>query len=122
MCGALRFEGGHIRALFSGPVLNYGANFATLFAVKVVLVVLLEAKWSEDVVLVMDLESQVVPNWLNSPLTRPWKWWIYFEELDKLMSMSDNIQIKLVPKGLNSMAASLATLGIQRNEVLKAWW
>ncbi|KAL4273331.1 hypothetical protein GQ457_13G003290 [Hibiscus cannabinus] len=70
----------------------------------------------------MELESQVVLNWLDAPLTRPQKWWDYFEELDKLMSMSDNIHFKLVPKGENSMAASLATLGIQRNEVLKAWW
>ncbi|KAK8588938.1 hypothetical protein V6N12_023348 [Hibiscus sabdariffa] len=120
--GALRFEGGHIRALFSGPVLNYGADFVTLFAVKVALEVLLEAKWSEDVVLVMELESQVVLNWLSSPLTRPRKWWDYFEELDKLMSRSNNIHFKLVPKGVNSMAVSLATLDIQRNEVLKAWW
>ncbi|KAL4309428.1 hypothetical protein GQ457_01G032330 [Hibiscus cannabinus] len=70
----------------------------------------------------MELESQVVLNWLDYPLTRPWKWWDYFEELDKLMSRSDIIHFKLVPKGENSMAASLATLGIQRNEVLKAWW
>ncbi|KAK9030039.1 hypothetical protein V6N11_031477 [Hibiscus sabdariffa] len=99
--GALCVEGGHIRALFSGPVSNYGADFATLFAVKVALEVFLEAKWSEDVVLVMELESQVVLNWLDSPLTRPWKWWGYFEELDILMSRSDNIHFKLVPKGEN---------------------
>ncbi|KAL4341053.1 hypothetical protein GQ457_08G002300 [Hibiscus cannabinus] len=69
--GALRFEGGYIRALFSGPVSNYDAAFTTLFAVKVALEVLLEAKWSENAGLVLELESHVVLNWLDSPLTRP---------------------------------------------------
>ncbi|KAK8685373.1 hypothetical protein V6N13_041376 [Hibiscus sabdariffa] len=69
--GALCFEEGHIRALFFGLVSNYGAYFTTLIVIKVTLKVLIEANWSEDVVLLMELESQVVLNWLDSPLSRP---------------------------------------------------
>ncbi|KAK9007450.1 hypothetical protein V6N11_074372 [Hibiscus sabdariffa] len=32
--GALRFEGGHIRALFSDPVSNYGADFSNSLCSK----------------------------------------------------------------------------------------
>ncbi|KAL4351584.1 hypothetical protein GQ457_06G004080 [Hibiscus cannabinus] len=67
--GALRLEGGYIRALFSGPVSNYGADFATLIAVKVALEVLLEAKWSEDAGLVLELESQVASCLGNGGIT-----------------------------------------------------
>ncbi|KAK8714481.1 hypothetical protein V6N13_149671 [Hibiscus sabdariffa] len=58
-CGeTLRTEGGHFRTLFFGPVLNYGADFATLSVVKVTLEVLVETNWSEDDVGLIELESQ----------------------------------------------------------------
>ncbi|KAK8485843.1 hypothetical protein V6N11_012870 [Hibiscus sabdariffa] len=75
-CGeTLRTEGGHFRTLFFGPVLNYGADFATLSVVKVTLEVLVETNWSEDDVGLIELESQKGVISMAASLSRIFQWW-----------------------------------------------
>ncbi|KAL4324908.1 hypothetical protein GQ457_11G031730 [Hibiscus cannabinus] len=120
--GTLHSKEGHIIALFSGPVQVVSSHFAVMEAVKCALEVLFESNWVGKATLKVELQSQVVLNWIMSPSLRPGKNWEAFESLDKLTSSIINIQFVYRRRERTSMADVLANMGSQRTEILKAWW
>ncbi|KAK8575645.1 hypothetical protein V6N13_033110 [Hibiscus sabdariffa] len=68
--GMLLFGGGVIRALFSGPVVDYGRVPINLFAVKVTLETFKKAGWASSSALTIVLDNRVLINWLENTLQR----------------------------------------------------
>ncbi|KAL4347478.1 hypothetical protein GQ457_17G001450 [Hibiscus cannabinus] len=66
--GMLLFGGGVIRALFSGPVVDYGRVPIDLFAVKVALETFKKAGWASSSALTIVLDNIVLINWLENTL------------------------------------------------------
>ncbi|KAL4319081.1 hypothetical protein GQ457_18G021000 [Hibiscus cannabinus] len=88
--GIMHTYSGLIRAMFSGPVENDGADFAEIMTIKTALEIFIEAKWAGKEVLMVESDSQVVLNWISQPLLRPWKWWTLFEQIDRLVKVSSS--------------------------------
>ncbi|KAE8726444.1 hypothetical protein F3Y22_tig00006886pilonHSYRG00006 [Hibiscus syriacus] len=80
--GVLRNSEGHVVAMFFGPVSLVNVDFAELVAIKFTLELFCGSKWLRNVVLIIESDSAVVLNWLQSYSGRPWKWGSTFEEID----------------------------------------
>ncbi|KAL4272005.1 hypothetical protein GQ457_13G000990 [Hibiscus cannabinus] len=70
--GILRNYVGNLKAIFSGPVMGVGADFAELSAVKTTLEVFVETEWDKEVDLFVDSNLKVVLFWIKNNLFRHW--------------------------------------------------
>ncbi|KAK8575648.1 hypothetical protein V6N12_063316 [Hibiscus sabdariffa] len=73
--GDIRDETGALRALFAGPVAVSDPDVVKLLTVKFALELFCETSWIGKVGLLVEVDSQVVLNWVSTPFTRPWRWW-----------------------------------------------
>ncbi|KAK9044178.1 hypothetical protein V6N11_072494 [Hibiscus sabdariffa] len=69
--GVLRNYKGDVSAIFSGPVVSIGADFAELVAVRTALEFFKETKEIGKSLLCFESDSQVVLMWLKDIATRP---------------------------------------------------
>ncbi|KAK8634011.1 hypothetical protein V6N13_014840 [Hibiscus sabdariffa] len=120
--GMLLFGGGVIRALFSGPVVDYGRVPIDLFAVKVALETFKKAGWASSLALTIVLDNRVLINWLENTPQRPWGIAKYIAEIDSLVCGCVNVQFKSAEISNMAMVGSLAYDGLSRSTWLVAWW
>ncbi|KAL4383374.1 hypothetical protein GQ457_15G025730 [Hibiscus cannabinus] len=120
--GVLRHEERILRALFSGQLEDFGAGFAELMAIKMVLELFIEACWEGTASLIVKSDSEVVLNWLKNHVYRPWKWWSHLAEIDLLSKRLVKVQFKHVSRNCNALADGLAKDGVNRSSFFKAWW
>ncbi|KAK8669316.1 hypothetical protein V6N13_106750 [Hibiscus sabdariffa] len=120
--GMLLFGGGVIRALFSGPVVDYGRVPIDLFAVKVALETFKKAGWASSLALTIVLDNRVLINWLENTLQRPWGIAKYIAEINSLVCGCVNVQFKSAEISNMAMVGSLAYDGLSRSTWLVAWW
>ncbi|KAK8625433.1 hypothetical protein V6N13_090305 [Hibiscus sabdariffa] len=92
--GLLLFGGGVIRAIFSGPVVDYGRAPIDLFAVKVALEIFKKAGWASSSALTIVLDNKVLINWLENTLQRPWGIAKHIAKIDSLICGCANVQFK----------------------------
>ncbi|GMJ00607.1 hypothetical protein like AT4G29090 [Hibiscus trionum] len=120
--GVLRTDSGDIRALFSGPIQPFSADFAELVALRTALEIFIEAGWLGRANLVVESDSQTVLNWVANKSLRPWRWWSVFEDIDILRSQINQCTFVHVSRNLNQLADHLAKEGMHRPMIFKAWW
>ncbi|KAK8995100.1 hypothetical protein V6N11_069548 [Hibiscus sabdariffa] len=120
--GALRDETGALRALFAGPVADSDSDIAKLLAVKFALELFCETSWIGKVGLLVEVDSQVVLNWVSSPFTRPWRWWPQLIAIDLLTKRIGKVDFNLVDRQRNALAFGLSRDGALRASFFKAWW
>ncbi|KAE8696464.1 hypothetical protein F3Y22_tig00110670pilonHSYRG00065 [Hibiscus syriacus] len=120
--GVLRNSEGHVVAMFFGPVSLVNVDFAELVAIKFALELFCGSKWLRNVVLIIESDSAVVLNWLQSYSGRPWKWGSTFEEIDGMVLKIKDVSFEFTPRLRNSMADHLAKIGSRRNVMFKASW
>ncbi|KAL4284097.1 hypothetical protein GQ457_16G022540 [Hibiscus cannabinus] len=120
--GILRDDSGLIRALFSGPVDGAYINVARLLAISYALDLFCEINWDGLFGLLVELESQVVLNWITKPNLRPWKWWHKLVSIDLLVKRAGLVEFKVVHRQSNALAFGLASDGASRDSFFKAWW
>ncbi|KAL4385411.1 hypothetical protein GQ457_15G023500 [Hibiscus cannabinus] len=73
--GILQTYEGFIRAMFSGPLPELGAEYAGITTIKLAMEVFEEAGWAGVAELVVELDSKVVLNLTSNLWQRPWIWW-----------------------------------------------
>ncbi|KAK8696940.1 hypothetical protein V6N13_113108 [Hibiscus sabdariffa] len=120
--GLLLFGGGVIRAIFSGPVVDYGRAPIDLFAVKVALEIFKKAGWASSSALTIVLDNKVLINWLENTLQRTWGISKHIAEIDSLICGCANVQFKSAENSNMAMVGSLAYDGLSRSTWLVAWW
>ncbi|KAK8686373.1 hypothetical protein V6N13_125398 [Hibiscus sabdariffa] len=120
--GILVTEGGVVRALFSGPVVDCGSVPIDLFTVKVALETFKKAGWASGSALTIELDNRVLINWLENTLQRPWRIAKYIAEIDSLVCGCVNVQFKLADILNLAMAGSLTLDGLSRSNWLVVWW
>ncbi|KAK9000739.1 hypothetical protein V6N11_081227 [Hibiscus sabdariffa] len=81
--GVLRNHKGEVIAIFYGPAECFGADYSELVAIKMAFNLFKETNVFGKARLVIESDSQIVLNWLQNFLARPWKWWSLFEEIDR---------------------------------------
>ncbi|KAL4325602.1 hypothetical protein GQ457_11G004690 [Hibiscus cannabinus] len=110
--GVLRTSEGNMRAIFSGPVACEGPDFAELMAVKIALLLFIQANWVGKVLLILESDSQLALHWIMNSDSRPWRWWKDFEEIDSLVKTIDQVKFDYVPRERNCLADNLAKAGV----------
>ncbi|KAK8574915.1 hypothetical protein V6N12_062592 [Hibiscus sabdariffa] len=120
--GALRDETGALRALFAGPVAVSDLNVAKLLAVKFALELFCETSLIGKVGLLVEVDSQVVLNWVSTLFTRPWRWWPQSIAIDLLTKRIGKVDFNLVDRQRNALAFGLSRDGALRASFFKVWW
>ncbi|KAK9024655.1 hypothetical protein V6N11_004813 [Hibiscus sabdariffa] len=120
--GVLRDDSGSIRALFSGPVEGADMDVARILAISYALELFCEINWGGIFGLLVELDSQVVLNWITKPNHRPWKWWHKLVSVDLLIKRAGMVEFKIVHQQCNALAFGLARDGASRDSFFKAWW
>ncbi|KAE8726307.1 hypothetical protein F3Y22_tig00007099pilonHSYRG00013 [Hibiscus syriacus] len=82
--GVLRDDRGFIKAIFSGPVEAGSPEMAELAVIRMELELFVETGWHSHWSLIIESDSKVVLNWVNSVVSRPWRGWDCLEEIDVL--------------------------------------
>ncbi|KAL4351352.1 hypothetical protein GQ457_06G021600 [Hibiscus cannabinus] len=59
---------------------------------------------------------------VGNKLSRPWRWWRLFEEIDALSTQIPGVTFIFAPRERNQLADHLAKEGLTRKELFKAWW
>ncbi|MBA0607998.1 hypothetical protein Godav_020250, partial [Gossypium davidsonii] len=119
--GVLRDNEGVARALFSGSVTANDTNLAEIGAVMVALDVFLAMEWKLNDSLFIKLGSLVVFYWCANKSMRPWSLQATFTDIERDIEKVRNVVFSTEEKNGNEMASSLAVVGINREEMFKAW-
>ncbi|KAK8648300.1 hypothetical protein V6N13_129058 [Hibiscus sabdariffa] len=121
--GMLVTKGGVVKALFSGPVVDYGSAPIDLFAVKVVLETFKKAGWALSSALTIELDNKILINWLENTLHRPWGIAKYIAEIDSLVCGCVNVHFKYAEQSNMAMVGSLAFDGRYNfSAVVDVWY
>ncbi|KAL4367510.1 hypothetical protein GQ457_05G003450 [Hibiscus cannabinus] len=84
--GVLRTSEGEVRAMFSALVPIFEADFAEVYAIKTALAIFIEASWNVKTNLLVETDSQLAISWIRNVLSRSWRWWNIFEEIDGMFA------------------------------------
>ncbi|KAK8707974.1 hypothetical protein V6N13_059023 [Hibiscus sabdariffa] len=119
--GALFLKDGTIKAMFSRPATCNEFIGVDISAVKVALEVLKPAWWTKSWVVILEIESKILLNWLANSFQRPWGFSKVLVDIDVLVCEL-SIHFRHILKDQNEMAAYLARIGLNKSEWFQAWW
>ncbi|KAL4353123.1 hypothetical protein GQ457_06G018430 [Hibiscus cannabinus] len=120
--GVLVTGKGVIHAIFSSPLLCCSMVVAEIEAIKLALLIFIDAGHSTKVSLVREISSQAVLNWIVNPLQRPWSCWKILAEIDDLTACCKSVSFSTRNFSGFENACWLARDGTGRSETFKAWW
>ncbi|TYJ38376.1 hypothetical protein E1A91_A05G439600v1 [Gossypium mustelinum] len=100
--GVMRDKEGIVRALFSGPSVACEVESAELGAIIIAMDVFSDIGWKGSCFLIVEMGSR--------------------EELDRMRVCARKLTFTLAEAGGNEMADALASAGISRPCLFKAWW
>ncbi|TYJ41359.1 hypothetical protein E1A91_A03G015900v1 [Gossypium mustelinum] len=117
----MRDEEGIVRALFSGLSIACDAEYTELGAIIIAMDVFNDKGWKGSCSLIVELGSREVLNCILEKSSRPWSQHPVFAELDRRRAFARKLTFTLAEAGGNEMAA-LASAGMSRPCLFKAWW
>ncbi|KAG8497545.1 hypothetical protein CXB51_008888 [Gossypium anomalum] len=120
--GVMRDEKGIVRALFSGPSVACDAKSAELGAIITAMDVFNDIGWKGSCSLIVEMGSREVFNWILEKSSRPWSQHPVFAELDRMRASTRKLTFTLAEAGGNEMADALASAGMSRPCLFRAWW
>ncbi|KAK5844416.1 hypothetical protein PVK06_000554 [Gossypium arboreum] len=120
--GVMRDEEGTVRALFSGPSVACDAEYAELGAFIIAMDFFHDIGWKGSCSLIVEMGSMEVLNWILKKSSRPWSQHPVFAKLDRRRACARKLTFTLAEAGGNEMADALASAGMSRPCLFKAWW
>ncbi|KAK5837513.1 hypothetical protein PVK06_013323 [Gossypium arboreum] len=119
--GVMRDEEGIVRALFSGPSVACDMESAELEAIIIAMDVFNDIGWKASCSLIIEMGSRKVFNWILEKSSRPWSQYSVFAEIDRRRACG-KLTFSFAEEGGNEMANALASTGMSRPCLFKAWW
>ncbi|KAE8731152.1 hypothetical protein F3Y22_tig00002840pilonHSYRG00484 [Hibiscus syriacus] len=120
--GVLRDDRGFIKVIISGLIEAENPEMVKLAAIRVALELFVEAGWHSHWNLIIESDSKIVLNWVNSAVSRSWRGWFWFEEIDNLRRKLAHSSFAYSLRQINGMADQHGKLGLSRPKMFKAWW
>ncbi|KAK5795505.1 hypothetical protein PVK06_036773 [Gossypium arboreum] len=120
--GVLRDDEGIVRALFSSLNDACDIESAKLGAIITALDVFIKIGWKGLGLLIVEIDSKVVYNWISDKTRRPWSQQATFADLEMRIVCVGELSFSLAELNGNEMADTLATVGMSRPCMFKAWW
>ncbi|MBA0670819.1 hypothetical protein Goklo_024129, partial [Gossypium klotzschianum] len=72
--------------------------------------------------IIVEIKSLVAYNWLLNKDRRPWSQQTTFADMEKRSAYVGEVAFSKAKQQGNEMAETLATVGINRKVMFKAWW
>ncbi|TYI71810.1 hypothetical protein E1A91_D07G015500v1 [Gossypium mustelinum] len=120
--GVLRDEERNVRALFSGPCDAIDADLAKLGAIITALDVIIEIGYMGTGLIIVEIGSLVAYNWLLNKDRRPWLQQTTFADMERRLACVGEVAFSKAKQHGNEIAETLASAGISRRVMFKAWW
>ncbi|TYI97500.1 hypothetical protein E1A91_D01G147800v1, partial [Gossypium mustelinum] len=115
-------RGRNVRALFSRPCDAINVESAELGAIFAALDVIIEIGWRGTGLIIVEIRSLVAYNWLLNKHRRPWSQQTTFANMEMRLACVGEVALSKAKQHSNEMAETLATAGINRKVMFKAWW
>ncbi|KAK5831841.1 hypothetical protein PVK06_015640 [Gossypium arboreum] len=102
--------------MYSGRLENW-----VLMAIKEAAEMVIELIRKEQVPLIIECDSIIVPDWLRYSRLRPWSFRNLFANLEGSLRRMAEVWIEVTNQDKNGMAEALAKAGLSRNTLFRTY-